>query len=81
MLIPRLSFSANRYTSYKTEWKIFKNGGIVISDRYTTSNMTIHQLSKIEDRKREEYLNAGGSGVEQNGATKTDCCVFFGYAL
>lgn len=51
-------FAIDRYASYKMEWESFyKSEGVVITDRYTTSNM-VHQASKIEDKeKKEEYLN------------------------
>ena len=50
-------FTADRYASYKTEWEEFyKDGGIIIADRYTTSNM-VHQGSKIMDKAdRDSYL-------------------------
>ena len=50
-------FTADRYASYKTEWEDFyKDGGIIIADRYTTSNM-VHQGSKIMDKEgRDSYL-------------------------
>jgi dTMP kinase len=50
-------YAVDRYASYKKNWKNFySDGGIILADRYTTSNM-IHQASKIEDRQqREEYL-------------------------
>lgn len=42
-------FAIDRYASFKTLWMDFyHSGGIVISDRYTMSNM-IHQASKIKD--------------------------------
>ena len=51
-------FSVDRFASFKTEWEEFySSGGIVLSDRYTMSNM-IHQASKIKDREeREKYLD------------------------
>jgi len=51
-------YAVDRYASFKTIWEEFYNdGGIIISDRYTTSNM-VHQASKIEDRdEKEKYLN------------------------
>lgn len=51
-------YSVDRFASYKTEWEEFYNeGGIIIADRYTTSNM-VHQASKITNElEREEYLN------------------------
>ncbi len=50
-------FAVDRYASFKQNWASFyQQGGIVVADRYTTSNM-IHQGSKIEDEeKREKYL-------------------------
>ena len=38
--------SVGRYASYKTEFENFyRNGGIILADRYTTSNM-VHQASR-----------------------------------
>ena len=42
---------------FKTEWEEFyKNGGIVLADRYTTSNM-VHQASKMDANERDKYLD------------------------
>ncbi len=42
-------FAVDRYASYKTSWMdYYLKGGIVVSDRYTMSNM-IHQASKIKN--------------------------------
>ena len=50
-------FAADRYASYKTEWEDFyKNDGIILSDRYTTSNM-VHQASKMDESNRDKYLD------------------------
>lgn len=51
-------FAVDRYVSYKTRWEDFyKKNGVVIADRYTTSNM-IHQAAKIEEiSEKEEFLN------------------------
>ena len=50
-------FAADRYASFKTEWEEFyNNGGIVIADRYTTSNM-VHQASKMDEKDRDKYLD------------------------
>lgn len=51
-------FAVDRYASFQTKWKDFyESGGIVIADRYTTSNM-VHQASKISDPKeRDEFLD------------------------
>lgn len=51
-------YSVDRFASFKTEWEDFyKNGGVVVSDRYTISNM-IHQVPKIDDAvEKEKYLD------------------------
>jgi dTMP kinase len=51
-------FAIDRYASYKEDYQDFyNNGGIVIADRYTTSNM-VHQAGKIMDSiEREKYLD------------------------
>ncbi len=42
-------FALDRYASVNGEWKsIFSGNGIVVADRYTTSNM-VHQASKIDN--------------------------------
>lgn len=50
-------YSVDRYASYKKEWESFyQSGGIILADRYTTSNM-VHQAAKIVDKKdRSDYL-------------------------
>ncbi|HHW71332.1 MAG TPA: thymidylate kinase [Clostridiales bacterium] len=51
-------YAVDRYASYKKAWGIFyNNGGIIIADRYTPSNM-IHQGAKIKDKKeKQEFLD------------------------
>lgn len=51
-------FAVDRFASYKTDWeKFYKNGGIILADRYTTSNM-VHQAAKIDDAgERKSYLD------------------------
>jgi len=50
-------YSVDRYASFQKEWKeLYKNGRLIIADRYTTSNM-IHQGAKCNNIEgREEYL-------------------------
>jgi len=71
-------FAIDRYASYIQEWKEFyQSGGIIIADRYTTSNM-VHQGSKIHDkRSRVEYLEWLGD-LEYNkiGLPKPDLVIF-----
>lgn len=51
-------YAIDRYASFKKDWGIFYNeGGVIVTDRYTTSNM-VHQASKIENAKdKESYLD------------------------
>ena len=50
-------FAVDRFASYKQKWGEFYNtGGIIIADRYTTSN-AIHQCSKLEASEWEGFLN------------------------
>lgn len=50
-------YAVDRYASYKMDWgQWYENGGLVLSDRYTTSN-AVHQASKEPEQKREEYLH------------------------
>lgn len=48
-------YAVDRFASYKTKWGIdyAESNGIVIADRYVTSNM-IHQASKISDETEKE---------------------------
>ena len=44
-------YAIDRFASFRTDWEEFyKNGGIIIADRYTTSNM-VHQMVKYDDQK------------------------------
>ena len=52
-----LMFSMDRYASYKQDWgKYYEAGGLLIADRYTTSN-AVHQAGKLPDGEREKYLD------------------------
>ena len=49
-------YAVDRYASYKMDWgQWYEEGGLVISDRYTTSN-AVHQASKETGAAREAYL-------------------------
>ena len=49
-------FAVDRYASYKQDWgQWYEDGGLVISDRYTTSN-AVHQTSKEPAERRGEFL-------------------------
>lgn len=50
-------YAVDRFASFKKDWeKFYNNGGVVVADRYTTSNM-IHQAGKIKNiDERDAYL-------------------------
>jgi len=49
-------YAVDRYASYKMDWgKWYEDGGVVISDRYTTSN-AVHQTSKEPADKQGDFL-------------------------
>ena len=49
-------YAVDRYASYKKVWgDWYENGGLVVSDRYTTSN-AVHQASKEEGQAQKDFL-------------------------
>jgi len=49
-------YAVDRYASYKKVWgEYYEQGGLILSDRYTTSN-AVHQASKVADSEREEFF-------------------------
>lgn len=49
-------YAVDRYASFKKGWESFYNeGGIVVADRYTTSN-AVHQCSKLPREQWDGYL-------------------------
>lgn len=71
-------YAIDRYASYKMGWeKFYKEGGVLITDRYTTSNM-VHQASKIDDiEKKNQYLNwLEDLEYEKMGIPKPDMIIF-----
>lgn len=50
-------YTVDRFASYKTGWgDYYKNGGTVISGRYTTSN-AVHQASKLQEKDWISFLD------------------------
>lgn len=50
-------FAVDRFASFKTDWEeYYNNGGVILSDRYTTSN-ACHQGSKLPPDGRREFLD------------------------
>lgn len=49
-------YAVDRFASYRKVWgTYYKNGGLMLSDRYTTSN-AVHQASKVPQAQREEFF-------------------------
>ena len=49
-------YAVDRFASYKDDWgQWYNEGGLIFSDRYTTSN-AVHQASKEPEKKRGEFL-------------------------
>ncbi len=53
-----LFYAVDRFASFRIKWESFYlSGGIVIADRYTTSNM-VHQMTKYDDPgERSQFLS------------------------
>ena len=49
-------FAVDRYASFKRDWIRDWEEGVIIADRYTTSN-AIHQCSKLKKDEWDEYLS------------------------
>lgn len=49
-------YAVDRYAGYKQDWgEWYHGGGLMLSDRYTTSN-AVHQASKLPEGEREEFF-------------------------
>ena len=49
-------YAVDRYASYRKVWgKYYQEGGLMLSNRYTTSN-AVHQASKEPEEHREEFF-------------------------
>ncbi len=52
-----LFYSVDRFASFKKSWgEFYADGGIIIADRYTTSN-AVHQCSKTPKKQWDNFLN------------------------
>jgi dTMP kinase len=70
-------FAVDRFASYKMDWgKIYENGGVFLSDRYTTSN-AVHQGCKLNDQDLPAFF-AWLSDLEYNkmGLPKPDLVLY-----
>lgn len=52
-----LFYAVDRYASFKNVWgEDYKNGTLILADRYTTSN-AVHQTVKLPESEWDEYLD------------------------
>ena len=50
-------YAVDRYASWKLDWgTYYQEGGLVLSDRYTTSN-AVHQACKLPEGEREDFFH------------------------
>ena len=50
-------YAVDRYASYKQDWgKIYENGGLILADRYSTSN-AVHQGCKVPEAELPAFLD------------------------
>ena len=50
-------YAVDRFASYRDDWgEIYENGGLILSDRYTTSN-AVHQGSKLSDAELPAFFS------------------------
>ena len=71
-------FAVDRFASFRKDWQPFyENGGIVIADRYVTSNL-VHQAGKIAEAAEKERYVHWLSDLEYNifGLPRPDCVIF-----
>lgn len=70
-------YACDRFASYKSDWgEFYENGGIIVADRYTTSN-AIHQCSKLPAEKQDEFIGwLFGYEYGLMGIPKPDCVVY-----
>ena len=71
-------FAVDRFASFRKDWKTtYDQDGIIVADRYVTSNL-VHQAGKIEDAAEKERYIAWLSELEYDifGLPKPDCVIF-----
>ena len=50
-------YAVDRFASYRDDWgRIYEEGGLILSDRYTTSN-AVHQGSKLPDAELSAFFS------------------------
>ncbi len=76
-------YAVDRFASYQMKWKQFlDDGGIVVADRYTTSNM-LYQMIKIDDPLQQHaYLDwLEDFEFDKMGLPRPDCVILLDVPL
>lgn len=70
-------YAVDRFASFAGKWKdYYENGGVLISDRYTTSN-AVHQGSKMEEKEQESFFRwLYDLEYEKMGMPKPDMVIY-----
>lgn len=70
-------YAVDRFASFKSDWgETYRNGGLIISDRYTTSN-AVHQGSKLDDGELEAYFRwLSDLEYDKMGLPKPDMVIY-----
>lgn len=51
-------FAVDRYASFHTKWgEAYKRGGVILSDRYVTSNLAHQAVKLVGEKARREYVS------------------------
>ena len=70
-------YAVDRFASYRDDWgKIYDRGGLIISDRYTTSN-AVHQGSKLSEEELPAFFQwLSDLEYEKMGLPKPDLVIY-----
>ena len=70
-------FAVDRFASYKKDWgSTYENGGLFLSDRYTTSN-AVHQGSKLSDEELPAFFHwLSDLEYEKMGLPRPDLVIY-----
>ncbi len=69
-------FAVDRFASYKKDWSRDYARGVIIADRYTTSN-AVHQCSKLPKEQWEDFLNwLFDFEYQKLGIPAPDCVIY-----
>ncbi len=70
-------YAVDRYASYRSDWgEFYENGGLILSDRYTTSN-AVHQGSKLKPEERLAYFSwLADLEYEKMGLPRPDAVIY-----